>query len=242
MSNRLQTKEILWPRALRWAERTLMVVGISLLGIYAAARIHSLILSRVTVDAFEAQRVLHGAKSGRASAVKNPDFHLWSPTRVREYEKSLSIPMSQAVAILRIPKIQLEVPVLDGTDEITLNRAVGLIAGTARPGDGGNIGIAGHRDGFFRALKDLQEGDEIKLETLTASQIYVIDQISIVLPEDVSVLSPRPKPSLTLVTCYPFYFVGSAPQRYIVQASIIPVVHKHEASPSLRAGLTESHE
>ena len=69
-------------------------------------------------------------------------------------------------------------------------------------------------------MKDIQEGDEIELETLTDTQLYAVDHISIVSPEDVSVLSPRLKPSLTLVTCYPFYFVGSAPQRYIVQASL----------------------
>jgi sortase A len=240
MRGRLQITGSLRGQIGLWAERVLIVAGLSCLGLYAGARIHSLVLSRISVDEFESQRVSHDEKSGRMSGVKSPDFHLWSPARIREYEKDLSIPLAQAVAVLRIPKIQLEVPVLDGTDEITLNRAVGLISGTARPGDGGNVGIAGHRDGFFRGLKDVQEGDEIELETLTASQIYKIDHISIVSPEDVSVLSPRTKPSLTLVTCYPFYFVGSAPQRYIVQASLIPAAYNHEAEPSLRAGMAKN--
>jgi len=212
-----------------WTERALIFLGLTLSGIYAGARIHSFVLSRITVDEFESQRVSNDQRSGRMSALKVPDFHLWSPTRIREYEKSSSTPLSHAIAVLRISKIGLEVPVLDGTDEITLNRAVGLISGTARPGDGGNVGIAGHRDGFFRGLKDLEEGDAIELETLTTTQVYTIDHISIVSPEDVSVLSPRAKPSLTLVTCYPFYFVGSAPQRYIVQASLTPAAHNRQA-------------
>jgi sortase A len=148
----LESDGIVRLRLLRMLERTLVVIGLCLLGAYAGARIHRFVLSEASIREFEAQRAIHGEKSGGMSVVKGPDFHLWSPSRIREYEKSLSIPLSQAVAILRIPKIQLEVPVLDGTDDVSLNRAVGLIAGTSRPGDGGNLVIAGHRDGFFRGL------------------------------------------------------------------------------------------
>jgi len=99
-----------------------------------------------------------------------------------------------------------------------LNRAVGHIDGTAVPGQSGNLGIAGHRDGFFRGLKDVHLGDPIELETLGGSQIFRVADIRIVSPEDVSVLDTTAGPVLTLVTCYPFYFVGDAPQRYIVRA------------------------
>src|SRR6202008_450313 len=116
--------------------------------------------------------------------------------------------------------IELEVAVLEGTDDLTLNRGVGHIEGTSAPGDGGNIGIAGHRDGFFRGLKDVHLGDTMDLYTEKGNSRYVVDEIGIVVPENVSVLAPRSKPALTLVTCYPFYFVGSAPLRYIVRASI----------------------
>ena len=112
----------------------------------------------------------------------------------------------------------LEVPVLEGTDDLTLNRAVGHIADTAAPGAPGNSGIAGHRDGFFRALKDLTAGDSLELETLQSKETYRVERTWIVDPEDVTVLDPTPTPAVTLVTCYPFYFVGSAPQRYIVRA------------------------
>ena len=120
--------------------------------------------------------------------------------------------------MLRIPKIRLEVPVLPGTDDRTLDRGVGHIEDTAPPGTAGNSGIAGHRDGFFRGLKDIAAGDVIELDTLQGKQVYRIERTWVVEPEDVSVLDPTPAPALTLVTCYPFYFVGSAPQRFIVRA------------------------
>ena len=110
-------------------------------------------------------------------------------------------------------------PVYDGTDDLTLNRGVGRIIGTARLGEAGNTGIAGHRDGFFRGLKDIAPGDRIDLVLTSQTSHYVVENIQITSPDDVSVLQPTPKASLTLVTCYPFYFVGSAPQRYIVSAS-----------------------
>ena len=103
--------------------------------------------------------------------------------------------------------------------DLTLNRAVGHIEDTALPGVDGNIGIAGHRDGFFRALMNVVPGDAIVLETLQGTEQYKIERTWIVTPDDVSVLEPTPERALTLVTCYPFYFIGSAPQRYIVRAT-----------------------
>ena len=108
--------------------------------------------------------------------------------------------------------------VLPGTDEFVLNRGLGHIEETALPGTGGNSGIAGHRDGFLRGLKDIAVGDAVELETLEGRQVYRVERMWIVEPEDVSVLDPTPVQSLTLVTCYPFYFIGSAPQRFIVRA------------------------
>jgi len=122
------------------------------------------------------------------------------------------------LAILHIPAINLTVPVLPGTDPVTLNSGVGHISDTAAPGEIGNIGIAGHRDGFFRGLKDLQVGDGIQLEMLSGSISYVIQDLMVVEPHEVEVLDPTSTPTLTLVTCYPFYFVGHAPQRFVVAA------------------------
>lgn len=109
---------------------------------------------------------------------------------------------------------------LEGTDDVTLNRGVGWIPGTARPLESGNIGIAGHRDGFFRGLKDISVGDVLELESAGSYASYSVDEIEIVEPKDAAVLRPRAKPAITLVTCYPFYFVGSAPNRFIVHAAL----------------------
>ena len=148
----------------------------------------------------------------------SPDLTLWSPQRIAAWQSTLTLPRDVPLAVLRIARIHLVVPVLEGTSDVTLNRGVGHIEETAMPGTSGNSGIAGHRDGFFRSLKDVALGDTIELETLQEKQIYRIDRAWIVNPEDVSVLDPTPEQSITLVTCYPFYFVGSAPQRYIVRA------------------------
>lgn len=149
------------------------------------------------------------------------DFSLWSKKRVTEYQESLAANLDAPLAVLRVPRLGLEAPLLEGTDDVTLNRGLGHIPGTSRPGERGNVGIAGHRDGFFRILKDIAAGDRIELLMPKGTEEYVVDQIGLVKPEDVSVLQLRPQPSLTLVTCYPFYYIGSAPQRYIVHASIV---------------------
>jgi len=147
------------------------------------------------------------------------DTSLWSEGRIEAYRATLDERTHVPLAVLRIPGIDLEVAVLDGTDEFSLNRAVGRIAGTAHPGEAGNIGIAGHRDGYFRGLKDVSVGDVIELQTLTDTETYEITEITITIPSDVGVLDPTSEPSITLVTCYPFYFVGSAPKRYVVRAT-----------------------
>lgn len=208
----------------RWIskpEHLLGALGTVMLCIYAGVRIQGFLLSRAEVERFKShQQLAEELNSTTTGAGKAPDLSLWSAKRIREYQASLSSHFAPAMALLRIPKIHLEVPVLEGTDDLTLNRAVGHIAGTDLPGHNGNIGIAGHRDGFFRGLKDVATGDTIEIMTQKEVSTYVIDQIIIVKPSDVSVLTPRSRPSVTLVTCYPFYFVGSAPQRYIVQASL----------------------
>jgi len=122
------------------------------------------------------------------------------------------------LGILRIPKINLVVPIFNNTNDLTLNRGLGRILGTAKIGAPGNLGIAGHRDGFFRGLQYIAPGDVLELAWPRQSDWYAVSQIRIVTPEDISVLNPTSVPTLTLVTCFPFYFVGHAPKRYIVTA------------------------
>lgn len=219
-------------KALRILERGLLLLGLLLLVMFAFAHIHRFIMFRAEMAKFET-RQLESTKKGVAGieatdgvthnadlhTAQDPDYSLWSIQRTKLYQASLRKPV-ESLAVLRIPALQLEVPVLEGTDEVTLNRGVGRIAGTSLPGQGGNIGIAGHRDGFFRRLKDIRTGDAIELVTISGTDLFVVDQIRITRPADVSVLRPRAKHSLTLVTCYPFYFVGPAPSRYIVEASL----------------------
>ena len=209
--------------------RFLLIFAVLMLGIYLGARVYMAFSSRSEVRTVESKppestppvTEEHPANvAGFSFVVKEPDFSLWSPQRIKHYQQSLSAQLGMPLALLRIPKIRLEVPVLEGTDDLTMDRAVGFIAGTARPGEDGNIGISGHRDGFFRGLKDIREGDGIELVSARGTDTYTIDRIVLVKPADVSVLAPRQRPSITLVTCYPFYIAGSAPKRYIVQASI----------------------
>ncbi len=169
-----------------------------------------------------------------------PDQSLWAPKRVSAWRKALLEPAPDPLAVLRIPKLRLEVAVLPGTDDRTLDRALGHIEGTALPGTDGNLGIAGHRDGFFRGLKDIAPGDVIEIDTIQGKDVFRVERTWIVDPEDVSVLDPTPTRALTLVTCYPFYFVGSAPQRFIVravrvapraQAGVLPLLPSQIANP-----------
>lgn len=222
---------------LRTLERAFLVTGIVLLSLYLGALLYRNISARSAVNEFRreaAGRTLPGdpgfgplsAGSGvAAAAATGVDTSQWSEKRIRAYNESLNHAFAAPLAVLLIPKIHLEVPVFEGTDDVTLDRGVGRIKGTARPGQPGNFGIAGHRDGFFRGLKDVTKGDEIKLALPDEETTYVVDQITVVSPQDVSVLQPRPVSSITLVTCFPFYFVGSAPERYIVSASLRPESH-----------------
>ena len=150
------------------------------------------------------------------------DMQLWSPGRVKAYQAALERETPPTLAILRIPSIKLEVPVYDGTTDAVLDLAAGRIEYTALPGTVGNVGIAAHRDSFFRGLKDIREDDTIALTTLDGTFRYKVEWTKIVKPADVSVLEPTDEPALTLVTCYPFYYVGSAPERFIVRAYRIP--------------------
>ena len=146
------------------------------------------------------------------------DMNLWSAVRVKAYKVALKQETPRTLAILRIPRLNLEVPVYDGTSDAVLDLAAGRIEDTALPGTPGNVGIAAHRDGYFRVLKDIKEGDALVLDTPVATEQFRVQWIKITTPDDVSVIDPMPTPAVTLVGCYPFYHVGAAPKRFIVRA------------------------
>ena len=207
----------------RIIERCLFGIGIVCLGFYAVARLQGSLGRSIAVWRFDRDSSRVAGAGPRKFAFRGDlaDYSLWSEKRVAAYKQTLLMQFDRPLAILRLPKLKLQVPVFNGTDELILNRGAGRIEGTAMPGAAGNLGIAAHRDGFFRSLKDVEVGDKLELATLDGIITYAIDDIEIVFPNNVSVLQPRPRPSVTLVTCYPFYFIGDAPQRFIVHASQI---------------------
>ncbi len=209
-------------RILRFLEKSLLLLGVALLGFAAFAFVAGRISSHMALERLQSES--HAQQAPRIApeqaGLLPVDFRLWSENRIHQYEASIAQAFDEPIGVLTIESIQLEVPVFNGTEERVLNRGVGRILGTAWPGQPGNFGIAGHRDGFFRKLKDVKVGETLQLSTKSSTQAYTIDSITIVLPDDVSVLKNDNVPSLTLVTCFPFYFIGSAPQRYVVHAAL----------------------
>ena len=193
--------------ACRWA-------GTLLLSVWAVPTLWGTLLSHMAIARFQADH---------AETVS------WAPGRVQAYRRALEVAMPAPVAVLRIPSANLEVPVMEGTSDLVLNRAAGHLSGTSTLGGRGNIVLAGHRDGFFRRLKNVAVGDQIEIARARNTDTYRVDQLQVVDRTDASALRPSHDATLTLVTCYPFFYLGAAPQRYIVRASLI----SHAGSSSL---------
>lgn len=124
---------------------------------------------------------------------------------------------------MEIPRLNLNLMIREGVTPRTLRTAVGHVRSTSLPGYPGNVALAAHRDIFFRPLRDIERGDSITIETICGSFQYAVSSIDIVAPNAVSVLKAASRPTLTLITCYPFYYVGSAPRRFVVRASQVQV-------------------
>jgi len=184
----------------------LVLAGALLLGVYLVPTVYGAAMAHLAVAQFRAQ---------------SPANREWDSSRIHAYQRSLNVAFPPPEAILTVPRVGLEVPVLEGVDDLTMNRGAGHVPGTALPGQSGNIAIAGHRDGFFRVLKNVVPGDVIDVQRTGATDRYVVRTISIVSPSDTSSLSNTAGSTLTLVTCYPFRYVGSAPERYIVRAELV---------------------
>jgi sortase A len=216
-------------KPLRFFEIAAWTGGLLLLGAYAGARywyadarddgLASFNASRSEHVRARAADVLPGESNHAPPASEPVDMSTWSQQRVEEYLQAVKEKQAPD-AVLRIPAVKLVVPVFEGTSDQNLNRGAGRIEGTARIGEPGNVGIAAHRDGFFRVLKDVRVGDALVLEQVATTETYRVVETRIVEPSEVSVLQPTSTPSVTLVTCYPFYFVGSAPRRFIVHAQL----------------------
>jgi sortase A len=137
---------------------------------------------------------------------------------------------NELVGRIEIPRLNISAVVREGADHKTLKNAAGHLPGTPLPGQQGNVAIAAHRDTFFRALKGVRKGDEISVVTPSGTFEYQVESMKIVLPTNVEVIEPTKESALTLITCYPFYYVGSAPKRFIVRARQIATEAQNEES------------
>ena len=153
-------------------------------------------------------------------ALGEPDTSLWNAGRVADYKASMKAQLPEVLGILDLPSVGLKVPIYATNTALVMDRGTGIIDGMAYPHEEGNIGISGHRDGYFRVLKDVKIGDTVVLQTLKGPKNFSVTAIDIVDRADETLLRDTDEQSVTLVTCYPFYFVGHAPKRYIVTASL----------------------
>ena len=195
---------------LRTLERLLMTLGAITIGVFVYAYGEPKVRAMQSVSDFSQTKVL---------VARSPDMALWSPERVEAFTAIES--KDKPIGILTIDSVAIEAPIYTGTDDSTLNQGIGWIAGTAEIDDHGNVGLAAHRDGIFRGLKDIAVGDQVMLTTLKGEQSYQVTGTDIVDISETYVLEPTNGKTLTLVTCHPFYFVGSAPNRFVVFATAI---------------------
>jgi sortase A len=211
---------------LRILESGFLAAGVVLLGTFLLVRGWGDYQSWSDIRAFEAAMASEpptasAPASNGTKYAPEPDYTLWSSKRITDYHEGNTRRNDPPLAVMSIDRLDLKVPVYNGTDEVNLNRGAGRIKGTAWIDSPGNLGIAGHRDGFFRVLKDVEVGDSIEMLTHNGHSEFVVSSITITDPTDVSVLAPTDNSSITLVTCYPFYFVGHAPKRFIVKGDLL---------------------
>jgi sortase A len=238
-------------RILMVAERTLVVIGVACLTWYGYVTIEAAQYQREQVAAFEQALKLASASwlETTPATAGDPVPHV-APVAALSYtevslEESptprgsatavapaaafplkrppLKLPDPNMIGILEIPRLKLSAVVASGDDPQTLKVAAGHLRDTPRPWESGNSAIAAHRDSHFRPLKQIRVGDEVRMRTTHGDFVYRVRDMKIVKPTDLSVLRPTPEDVLTLITCYPFNYIGAAPKRYIVRAERVAV-------------------
>ena len=192
-------------RLLKWLEAILILGGLLAGGYCAYAWMESQAAQDQALQELAEMARKETARKGASS--RHPPKALPPPVE--------GTPVGEIV----IPRLGVSVAILEGTKPGTLSRAVGHVSGTPQPGEKGNICLAGHRDTFFRPLRKISAGDDVELRFPGGSARYRVIDTETVDPEEVRVLDPTPANTLTLITCYPFYFIGSAPRRFIVHAT-----------------------
>jgi sortase A len=193
---------------LKWSQRALLACGILLLGYCGFALVDAWMFQRR--ESRDLDRLLRDRLAPSQAAPQ--------PVSSASPKAAPAAPVDGLIGRIEIPRLLLSVVVVEGVDKTSLRRAIGHIPGTALPGEPGNVGLAGHRDTFFRPLKDLKIEDEIRISTLKGRFRYQVVSLRVVDPDNVGVLASSGEKVLTLVTCYPFSFIGPAPKRWIVRA------------------------
>lgn len=186
-------------------ERGLLALGVGCLGVYAA-------------ETIEAQRFRSEQKAAFASAAHIAAAATRGGVLPVDITAGHDVANGALLGMLEVPRLRLNTPVVQGDDDATLDVAVGHLPDTPLPWEGGNSALAGHRDGLFRPLRHIRVGDRLTFRTPVAEIRYRVTATAVVDPADVSVLQPRERDALTLITCYPFTYVGPAPERFVVHA------------------------
>jgi sortase A len=212
-------------RALRFFEGLFLAVAVVSLGWYTTAHILSAReQASLSYELDQATTLDHGSKPENFDGlVRQPPATATTTTTSTSSDTAPAKPAASArnlVGRIEVPRLRLSVIAREGIDGKTLRGAAGHIPGTALPGEPGNAGFAAHRDTFFRPLKSVREGDDVVVTTPRGVYRYAVTGTRIVEPADVSVLDPTTDAILTLVTCYPFEYIGNAPQRFIVRAAL----------------------
>jgi sortase A len=205
---------------LRFAQRLFLWLGVAALSYAGGTAAYAGIYQRYQSWKFERAQVSAMARNLTHEAavpkVIQPSHELAAADAI--VEEAAGLREGDLVGNLEVPRIGISVMVLQGMKQNTLAVGAGHVPGTPLPGAEGNVAIAAHRDTFFRKLKRIRRGDSIQLATVRRTYEYIVDSTEIVDPEDTRVMESRARPELTLITCYPFYFVGAAPKRFIVHA------------------------
>jgi sortase A len=201
----------------RWASRLLLTLGLVFLGLWSAAWVENRVTEMVEGRRLEA--ALEGAGNGsRPAAAAATEGKRTGGEEGRAAAPAPPPEPGSLIGRIEAPRLDLSAIVLAGLDPGLLRRAAGHVPGTALPGDGGNVAVAGHRDLHFGPLRDVATGDEITFTTPTGVHRYRVSATEVVDPDGTHVLADRGRDELTLITCYPFHYIGPAPRRFVVHA------------------------
>ena len=205
-------------------ERTLLIIGVVCLGYYAYDTVEARRVQREQTAAFELVLEQRGAEKTRRNLPGDVPVATPGKNAAVAPSEGRSTTGRDVIALIDIPRLNVSSPIMSGDSEAVLDVAIGHLPDTPKPWQPGNSAIAAHRDGLFRPLRRIRIGDEVRIRSTAGDLLYRVRETKVVEPDDLSVLAPTEQSTLTLITCYPFNFIGNAPQRFIVHAERIESV------------------